>query len=118
MRPIATILALIACCAAPLAAGDDATKGKHPRKAELLQKFDANHDGKLDEGERAAARAFVSQKLKEKHPQLFAKADADGNGELSKEELQALREKAKAHRAEKGNGTKQGGEGKAGKAAQ
>lgn len=114
MRPIATILALIACCAAPLAAGDEAaTKGKHPRLAELKQKFDANHDGKLDETERAAARAFVSQKLKEKHPQAFAKADADGNGELSKEEMQALREKLKAHRAEKGGGKKQGGEGKA-----
>lgn len=113
MRPIATILALIACCTAPLAAGDDAatTKGKHQRLAELKQKFDANHDGKLDETERAAARAFVSQKMKEKHPQLFAKADTDGNGELSKEELQALREKVKAHRAEK----KQGGEGKAAK---
>lgn len=106
MRPIATILALLVCCAAPLAAGDEAGKGKHPRLAELKQKFDTNHDGKLDETERTAARAYVSQQMKEKHPKLFAKADADGNGELSKEELQALREKIKAHRAEKGTGAK------------
>ena len=53
-------------------AGDEPTapKGTHAHgdKTEKLAKFDANHDNKLDEGERAAMRAELAARLKAKHP--------------------------------------------------
>ena len=74
-------------------AGDEqiAPKGEHAHgdKAEKLAKFDTNHDGKLDEGERAAMRAELSTRLKAKHPEMFAKIDTDHDGVLSKEEMHA-----------------------------
>lgn len=93
-------------------AGDEANKGnkkcdgKHHQ--EMLAKFDANHDGKLDDSEKAAARAAASARIKEKHPEAFAKFDADHDGTLSKDEMKALRAAHKEHckdkKAEKTNG--------------
>jgi len=79
--------------------------GKH--REELLAKFDANHDGKLDDTEKAAARAAASAKIKEKRPEAFAKFDADKDGVLSKDEMKALRAARKDHcekKADKTNG--------------
>ncbi len=73
-------------------------KGKHGKKAErhaeMLQQFDANGDGKLDETEREAARLAK-----------FAEIDADGSGSLTEEEIIAHRtakmtERTSAHFAE------------------
>lgn len=102
MRLLATFLTLatLALAAAPLQAGDETT-GKHPRRAELKAKYDVNHDGKLDETERAALRADVAARIKSKHPQLFAKIDTDGDGTLSESEFKAAREQLKALREQR-----------------
>lgn len=58
-------------------ASADHHKGPHGEKrAEMLERFDANADGRLDETERGAARLAK-----------FAEIDADGNGTLTKQEI-------------------------------
>jgi Ca2+-binding EF-hand superfamily protein len=64
------------------------------RKAALLQKYDANKDGTLDDTERQAARAEMKA-LREQHKaEMLQKFDANRNGTLEPEE----REKARAER--------------------
>ena len=75
-------------------------KAKHEaRKQEMLQKFDTNKDGKLDDNERAAARdAMVTER--------FKKLDTDGNGQISLSEFKAGREQMRhgrgGHRMHRG----------------
>jgi Ca2+-binding EF-hand superfamily protein len=104
MRLTATlvILSALACSVAPLAAeGHDGDGCCHERQAKLLERFDANKDGKLDEGERATAKAALKEhrgeiagKVLAKHPEL----DADKDGKLSREEAKAGREQLREHR--------------------
>lgn len=93
----------LALCASPAFAGDDSAKPKHQGEhhQKVLEKFDSNHDGKLDETERAAARAACSARIKDQHPELFAKLDTDHDQALSREELRAGREKIQKLRQEK-----------------
>lgn len=96
------IITLLAATCLAMPAGDDGAtatngsdQGRHlgQHRQEILAKFDADHDGKLSESERAAARAALAARLKEKHPKLFAKIDTNGDGQLSKEEMEAARAK-------------------------
>lgn len=105
MRLIPTLFTSLLVCAGMSVsafAGDDAVHGgKHGKHHEkVLAKFDANHDGKLDESERATARAALAARLKEKHPEVLAKIDTNNDGEISKEEMKAGRELLKAAHAE------------------
>ena len=79
-------------------------EGKCPKngelRAKLVERFDANKDGKLDESERAAAKAAcqehkgeIAAKILAKHPEL----DTNGDGKLDKEEAEAGRA---AHQAQ------------------
>lgn len=90
------IITLLAVATLVLPAAEKASReaGQHhrgERKQELLAKFDADKDGKLNEGERDAARAAFSGRLKENHPKRFAKIDSDGDGTLSRDEVKAAR---------------------------
>ena len=51
-------------------------------KEEMLQKFDANHDGKLDDQERAT---MVQQMTDE----AFKRLDTNGDGQISEQEFKA-----------------------------
>jgi EF hand len=85
--------------AGPVFAGDELPAGEHKGgklHEKILVKFDANHDGKLDDGEKTAARAALYARLNEKHPELLAKLDADHDGMLSEAEMKAGREQLKA----------------------
>ena len=92
----------------------------------LLEKFDTNGDGKLDETERAAAKTAMKErmggKLKEKfdtdgdgtlndtekaaakaalqkrHQEMLSKFDANGDGKMEPDERKAAREARKEHR--------------------
>lgn len=86
--------------------GEKAENGGKHEKGEIIKRFDADGDGKLNEGERAAARAAFEAKktemqdkrdehlaqMKTKHPDLFAKLDANGDGNLDEAERKAARE--------------------------
>lgn len=67
-----SLLALAGLFATPVvrAQGDDAAKAKAEKKAkrdaEMLKKYDANHDGKLDDAEKAAMKADQEKAKAEK----------------------------------------------------
>ncbi|MFK5921915.1 MAG: hypothetical protein QM496_07030 [Verrucomicrobiota bacterium] len=66
--------------------GDGKGKPKHAEmRKKMLEKFDADGDGKLNEAERAKAKATMQKRGAEK----FAKADKNGDGKLSKDEVPA-----------------------------
>lgn len=105
-------------------------KGRPSREEmqkKMLEKFDADGDGKLNEAERKKAHAAMKKRgaerfakadknsdgklskdeVPEKMWQRISKADKDGDGAVSKEEMQAR------HKAQAGKGgNKNGGKGK------
>ncbi len=65
------------------------------RRARLLERFDADGDGELNEQERAAAREHMEsrrQEWEERRQKMLERFDANGNGHLDPEERDALRE--------------------------
>ena len=70
------------------AAQEAAPKEKKPSKA-TLAKYDANHDGSLDETEKAAAKAGAAAKAKETREANLAKYDANKDGKLDETEKAA-----------------------------
>jgi Ca2+-binding EF-hand superfamily protein len=89
-KSLITALAILSVPALALAEGDGEKKGKHCEKhrERMLEKFDADGDGKLSEEERAEAKAAMKA-YKEK---MIAKYDTDGDGELSEEEKKAAKD--------------------------
>jgi Ca2+-binding EF-hand superfamily protein len=64
----------------------------------LLQQYDKNHDGKLDESEKEAMRKDQETKRKE----FIAKYDKNGDGKLDESEMAAARaDRRKAAEAKK-----------------
>jgi Ca2+-binding EF-hand superfamily protein len=84
----AVLAAVLAVPALAFAFGGPGHEGKgdpakrEARRAEMLQKYDANGDGALDENERNAA---FEARAKER----FAKLDSNGDGALSFDEFKA-----------------------------
>ncbi len=127
---IAALLALPAILLAPLMAQEtptDAPQGPKGRKmnpemrAKMLEKFDADKDGKLSEEERAAMRAARPARKGAKGPQgegaqgqgpkgkkmspemrakMLEKFDTDKDGKLSKEEREAMKAARAAKKAQ------------------
>ena len=62
--------------------------------AKIIEKFDKDGDGKLNEDERAAAKAWHMEMMKARKKEMLKKFDKDGDGELN----EAEREEAKAAR--------------------
>jgi len=57
----------------------------------LLEKFDKDGDGKLNEEERAAAKAAFQNKHPEAREKVIAHFDKDGDGKLNEEERAAAK---------------------------
>lgn len=74
--------------------------GEHARAA-LLERFDANKDGQLDETERAAARDAMQEQAAGRRQEALAKFDKDGDGKLSDEEKAAAKEALKDRAGER-----------------
>jgi hypothetical protein len=66
-------------------------------KAKMLQKYDTNGDGKLDDTERAAMRADRQAKREARKEKMLQKFDTNGDGKLEPSERAAMQEE----RAEK-----------------
>ena len=70
----------------------------HGKLPELLQQFDLNEDGRIDEEERQAAKEARRQARAERRAALIEEWDTDGDGELSREERNTAREAAREER--------------------
>ena len=76
--------------------GDDkGFGGRHgrrgPSEAQLLEKFDANHNGVLDPEEKEAAKKEFQARREARRAETLKKYDTDGDGKLSDSEREALR---------------------------
>jgi hypothetical protein len=81
-------------------AQEAAPKEKKPSK-ETLAKYDANHDGMLDDSEKAAAKAGAAAKAKETREANLAKYDANKDGKLDETEKTARKADEDAAKAAK-----------------
>ena len=103
MRPTTLIatLAAFACLGTFSTASAACADGK---RKELVERFDADKDGKLSETERTAAKAALAERHAKRKAEMLAKhpeIDVDKNGELSKHELKAAGDKRRAeHQAQ------------------
>src|ERR1043165_933996 len=89
-----TKLKLAMLISAPLPAGATTyalAQGDGP-KQELLQKFDKNGDGKLDDAERADLKAAFAAKRAERHKEMLAQFDTNKDGKLDDAERAAMRD--------------------------
>ena len=71
-----------------------------PLPPEVLEKFDTNKDGKLDEAEREAFKKVRMEKEEEMRKKMLEKFDKDGNGELNESEKEEMRKAMKKIREE------------------
>ena len=65
--------------------------GGGPGKAGMMQKYDANGDGKLDDAERAQLKADMKQKHEEMKQKVLAKFDLNKDGKLDEAERAAMK---------------------------
>src|ERR1043165_4500274 len=89
-----TKLKLAMLISAPLPAGATTyavAQGDGP-KHELLQKFDKNGDGKLDDAERADMKAAFTAKRAEHRKEMLAQYDTNREGRLEAAERAAMRD--------------------------
>ncbi len=87
---ILTLLALsIPIIGQAEADGDKKTRHTKTARSKIIEKFDTNGDGTLNEAEKATAKEARKAKRKE----FIAQHDSDGDGTLSDEEKQNAKEK-------------------------
>jgi Ca2+-binding EF-hand superfamily protein len=67
-----------------------------PIPPEVLEKFDTNKDGKLDETERQAMRESYRNREGGMDKRMLERFDKDGDGKLSGEEKEAMKAERKA----------------------
>jgi Ca2+-binding EF-hand superfamily protein len=97
-----TLSALLASCA--FAVAED--KPKRPDRPQrelppaLLEKFDADKDGKLSDEERKTMRTEMEAKREQFRAKMLEKFDADKDGKLSDAEKATMREAMKARHQE------------------
>lgn len=92
MKTTITLLAISLVATLGLSAEDTNTTKKPPRNlpAEMIEKFDSNQDGTLDESERQAAREAMREIRKKRRAEMLEKYDSDNDGKLSKDERKAM----------------------------
>jgi hypothetical protein len=80
-------------------AGVAAAKGHGgPRKGAMLEKFDLDKNGTLDEAEKAKAKEAFAAKRAERKQRVLAQYDTNRDGKLDDAEKQAMRDARVAER--------------------
>ena len=114
------ILGSLAATIAIASAQEKPKRGGPPVPPEVLEKFDADKDGKLNKEEREAARAAREKEFdkdgdgklndeerkamrEDAHKKLLEKFDTDKDGKLSEEERKAMPQRPKGDRGPKGD---------------
>lgn len=96
---IAIALAGIATASAEDAKPERKGPGPHHRMPPaVLEEFDKNDDGKLDETERKAAREAMQARREAARKRVLEEFDANQDGELDEAERKTMREAAEAKR--------------------
>jgi Ca2+-binding EF-hand superfamily protein len=70
-------------------------------RGKILEKYDTNHDGKLDDGERAAMRADFQAKRAERRQEMLARFDTNKDGKLDANERKVMKDTLAAERFKK-----------------
>ncbi len=101
-----TTTLIVIAAALGLSGAAYAEKGKgerkpHPVPPEILEKFDADKDGKLNDEERAAAKAARGEREGKMKKEMLEKFDADKDGTLSDAEKETMRAEMKKKMLEK-----------------
>ncbi len=81
----------------------DRHHGADAARERILEKNDANGDGKLSDGEKEAARKAYQQRVSnfmEHRQEIRSRFDVDGNGKLTGDELKKALEFYREHRAD------------------
>jgi Ca2+-binding EF-hand superfamily protein len=86
--------------AVALAQGDD-SGAREGMRAKMLEKYDTNHDGKLDDTERAAMRADFQAKRSERRQEMLARFDTNKDGKLDENERKVMKDTLAADRFKK-----------------
>jgi Ca2+-binding EF-hand superfamily protein len=93
--------------------GKGGKQGQRPSREQLLEKFDTDGDGQLNEEERAAMREAAEKHRGGKdgerpsREEILEKFDADGDGQLSEEERAAAREAMGGRKGRRGHGNRE-----------
>lgn len=91
---MSTKLKLALLIAAPLVAGATTyavAQGDGPARKDMIQKFDQNGDGTLDDAERARRKAAFEAGRAERHKAMLATYDTNQDGTLDDAERRARR---------------------------
>lgn len=94
MKKLKLAIASAALCVGGLSAVALAQGGHHGGRKAMVEKFDANKDGKLDDAEKAQLKSAFAAKRAER----IAKFDANQDGQLDETERQAMHEQRAAKR--------------------
>jgi len=96
-------LKLALLISAPLVAGATtyALANDAPAPGAVIQKFDKNGDGKLDDAERADLRAAFKAKRAEHRAAMLSRFDKNGDGKLDDAERTAMRDTLVTERFQK-----------------
>lgn len=74
--------------------------GQQEARERIKQRFDADQNGRLNQGERRAARHGVARRMKERRPMLFDLIDRNGDGRIDRAERRAVRQLMREHQRE------------------
>ena len=101
MGAIAVLVASLAGGGAVALAQSDDSGAPEGMRAKILEKYDTNHDGKLDESERAAMRADFQAKRAARRQEMLARFDTNKDGKLDANERKVMEDTLAAERFKK-----------------
>jgi Ca2+-binding EF-hand superfamily protein len=110
---LASVLGLSLFAAAHAATTNaDETAAGHPRlqrflqnhpiiRERIIQRFDANKNGVLDDGERAVAKSALQERFAQRKAEIISGFDADHDGQLNPQERAAAKSAIQERRAQR-----------------